>query len=125
MKLTDIERLEELEKKATPGEWSCRQSGMFEDSYSIEGIVRSHNHTPYVRKDDAELIAAARNALPALIRDWKRLRETVEFYAYSNKVESSDPYCGVWEGWTYKDLDKKPIEFGTKARECLKEMEDK
>lgn len=51
-----------------------------------------------------------------------RYREALEFYA-SGKMFSSDPYCSVWEGWEYKNYDKRPIEAGQKAREALKEME--
>lgn len=48
-----------------------------------------------------------------------KYREALEFYA-SGKMFSSDPYCSVWEGWEYKNYDKRPIEAGQKAREALK-----
>jgi hypothetical protein len=46
------------------------------------------------------------------------MREGLEFYA-SGKMESSDPYCSVWEGWDYSSGDKRPIKGGTHAREAI------
>ena len=48
-----------------------------------------------------------------------RLRKALEFYADAKSIRSSDPYCVVWEGWSYSGYDKRPIEIGTKAREAL------
>ena len=52
-----------------------------------------------------------------------RLREALEFYADAKSIRSSDPYCVVWEGWSYSGHDKRPIEIGTKAREALEGVE--
>ena len=72
----DLDALETLEKKATQGEWTtqrfpngCHFDRILRDGYTVDGVtyVPDYEH-PMLCKDDAALIAAARNALPELIR---------------------------------------------------------
>lgn len=59
---------------------------------------------------------------PLLARVGK-LEEALRFYADPSSCFSSDSYCAVWEGWEYKNMDKKPIEVGTLARAALAETQ--
>lgn len=88
-----VEAWLKISESATQGFWSIRQSGMFEDSYAIKGIVRSHNHTPYVCKPDAEHIAAMCPAnAQALMKSWLEMREAItDSIARSN--DYGDSYC--------------------------------
>lgn len=72
----DLDAMEALEKKATQGEWTtqrfpngCHFDRILRDGYTVDGVtyVPDYEH-PMLCKDDAALIAAARNALPELIR---------------------------------------------------------
>lgn len=84
----DLAALVELEKRATPGPW-----GVDRDDDDEEWVCIEANGTTVVGPDpwdaggverlcDAALIAALRNAAPALIavakaaREWKRVRES-------------------------------------------------
>ncbi len=66
----DLDALEALEKKATQGEWTtqrfpngCHFDRILRDGYTVDGVtyVPDYEH-PMLCKDDAALIAAARNA---------------------------------------------------------------
>jgi hypothetical protein len=75
----DLEHLEQLEKAATPGEWSV----LYSEDPDRPGVYVNDGGfgTLYIAEecmqgpDDAELIVAARNALPSLIADLRRERE--------------------------------------------------
>lgn len=77
-----IERLRELLDKATPGVWECRLGnetnwgvGVVGTNWGVEypaqdGTICSLNDREYIEntnKHDGELIAAMRNAIPALL----------------------------------------------------------
>ena len=74
--MIDIAKLRELEAKATRGEWLA-------DEYYVHGPGRStiamafDDDTAGFDCDDAAFIAAARNALPALLDEIERLRARV------------------------------------------------
>lgn len=91
MKTEELDRLEELEKAATPGPWECAWGATRQPiarAYSTAGATDGKAFGLYgaamvpLRVDeDMELCASLRNAAPALIaaaRENVRLREVVE-----------------------------------------------
>lgn len=82
-----IDELERLEREATPGYWSnthdnCpRSNGILCGSYWVVGNVGEGPCGDIMSTLDARLIAAARNALPALLAELRELR------AYKQQVE--------------------------------------
>ena len=75
---TDIAELERLLAEATPGPWSS-QHGYDEPELSIwaGGHCLFADSFRYARSADAALIAAAVNALPALLAERERLRGAI------------------------------------------------
>jgi hypothetical protein len=61
-----IDQLEKLEKAATPGPWTIGR-GVVINGAEYGGLNISRTATMGDKGDDLELIAAARNALPALL----------------------------------------------------------
>lgn len=93
--MTDIEKLKELEAKATHGRWQVGFNdgsglGEYDTGYSIvapevaedETVVFSGDNDGCLlgirKKEDAEFIAAAKNALPALLAALGEAREALE-----------------------------------------------
>lgn len=76
-----LKELRELEQKATPGPWDLfgvTDSGLLPDiiDANLNHVARVHGHNamaPGQSRYDAELIAAMRNALPALLAELERL----------------------------------------------------
>ncbi len=57
-----LDDIEAKARAATPGPWTVRKTGMVEDmrnvSFKVLGnIANSHNHTPYIDRENAEHIA--------------------------------------------------------------------
>jgi len=84
----DLDELERLEKAATPGPWSFKGTGGLHmdgarDGWMVEGPHNgkrwpriARDAAPYrERGENPALIAALRNAAPALIAEIRRLRE--------------------------------------------------
>lgn len=78
-----LKALRELHEKATPGPWEQSIAGIEGDNY-VAGTGPWHrNHfNESASMDDAALIAAARNALPALL-------------AIAEAARAARPYIGV------------------------------
>lgn len=86
----ELERLEELSAKATPGPWRSMRNGNSPCRGTLVGVShieelprpynehafaeRAHRELSLFRDEDADLIAEMRNALPALIAEVRRLR---------------------------------------------------
>jgi len=74
--MIDLDALEALEKKASKAKWTvrcspngCHYDRTTRDGYAVNGVKYVPDYeNPMLCKDDAALIAAARNALPELIR---------------------------------------------------------
>lgn len=66
----NLDELERLEKAATPGEWRAEYDDLTEEWFAIPSAVCGYglNHA-----NDVKFAAAARNALPAMIRDLREL----------------------------------------------------
>ena len=83
----DIERIEGLLAKATPGEWKADDISFGDDNeppYGPYGYISTGGRRgkPILQaiqsrkvNDDLRLVAALRNAAPAMIADLRRLRE--------------------------------------------------
>ena len=75
--MVDIDELERLLAAATPGEWVACGWG---DGSTPDGVTNIFNHDAEVLLmeclpiDDAALIVAARNSLPALLTEIRELR---------------------------------------------------
>ena len=110
--LTDAElaRLEELAGKATPGKWSTTDytgpdvliTAMFEGiPYSV------WNRGTNARKEDLEYIAAACNAVPALVAEVRRMRAEAK--------QGGIDYCAL--------MDRHDAQF-VRAEDLKKQVED-
>jgi hypothetical protein len=80
-----IDELERMERAATPGEWKPRFYGGpdYLDGAQMEGHLYAGTEwwddtVLYANEADLEFIAAARNALPALLRAIKAGRECAD-----------------------------------------------
>lgn len=82
-----IEELRRLEQAATPGPWSefCESGDWWVARKDAEGgpleSVCDSNTNIWADQDDIELMIAARNALPALLRVAEAAREVCNDYA--------------------------------------------
>lgn len=57
--------------KHTPGPWKWRPIGLLpEEMATVDPVILSHNHTPYVSHADARLIACAPELL-AFMKKWQ------------------------------------------------------
>lgn len=94
----DLDHLAALEAAATGGTWAAMTNGTIKMIYGINGerVCKTiDNNAP-----DAHFIAAARNALPAMIADLKDMREMlrdVEFVPMYGESSPMDwptcPWC--------------------------------
>lgn len=98
----ELERLAALETKATPGPWTqdpderdCIVEECAGDTYRVVSIVtREPIGTPNWG-DNAALISAARNALPALIAEVRLLREALRYEFCCGKCgDTGEDYPG-------------------------------
>ena len=105
----DIEKLEELEKKATPGPWF---RGADEEIGHDPGDGTQRYVCDFDKVDrwweDRELIVEARNLLPSILEERRRLREALAFYA------DPETYATWIADETVIDIDE-----GAKARAAL------
>lgn len=87
-----IEELEQLASKATPGPWQYGDADRFDPSGEVENVIEREGGRGLVAtiptgefewdrarenessRADADFIAAARTALPALCQEWRRLQ---------------------------------------------------
>lgn len=130
-----LNRLKELEAKATPGPWEpfteywCNPQGPdtrtgcgpIHQCYEYPGGI---GQSPEAEAD-AAFIAESRNALPALLAEIERLRaveaklkEALEFYGEGN-IGCNDPYCGSSE---LDDVTDTWVDVGTRAKRVLTEL---
>lgn len=75
--MIDLDKLEKLEKAATAGEWSAKNwriCALNPFAYILD-IATNKAARNKQNADNAAFIAAARNALPALIAELRTLRE--------------------------------------------------
>lgn len=80
---SDLARLEALAAKATPGTWTVKSYGTSISGAEACGVSRDFARLPdgtilhvkleYCGRDDAEFIAASRDAIPALVAEVRRL----------------------------------------------------
>lgn len=97
-----LKELRELEQKATPGPWDLfgvTDSGLLPDiiDANLNHVARVHGHNamaPGQSRYDAELIAAMRNALPALLAELDRLTK-------ENAELKKPDYAFDVENWEY------------------------
>lgn len=93
-----LQELERLEQAATPGPWEvangkkrhfcladCAIVGGTDTEYGLRCIAKCNDNFPEAFAD-ARLITAARNALPALLAEVKRLRESNDSLRNALKV---------------------------------------
>lgn len=98
-----IERLEELESKATAGPWSCRggiyvyssDSMMVADNNDDEAVIRARGvgggMSTVQQTDNITFVAAARNALPLLLQIVKVQGEALEKIASGRTTDDDEP----------------------------------
>jgi len=76
----DLDRLDELAAKATPGPWEALELSMPGEALLRMGAEQSFStRQVQVRDADAAFIAAARTAIPALVAEVRRLRDECGF----------------------------------------------
>lgn len=90
----NLAEIEARAEKATPGKWVF-DGDKFDDGYNV--YATEHPHIKIVRADDnpndkadAEFIAHAREDVPALIAEVKKLRKALGFYADSTRYGGRD-----------------------------------
>ncbi len=109
--MSNIEKLRELEAKATKGDWyqrgplteeeACRAGGLPVTIIVCDPVESSVNHDILddVREKDVEFIVAARNALPALLR----IAEAAEIVTEQHPLCWCEPKGSRCEGCKLKD----------------------
>ena len=122
--MTPLERLKELNEKATHGPWlsqehegiddGCRcmscwhlDGGDVDSLHGNDSLTRKCKHCSemILDKDDADLIAATRNLLPELLALWEAVNE----------------WTGSWEGSAEEEaLIEAKIALNARADEVLK-----
>lgn len=79
----ELDALEALDRAATPGPWTVKYEQFDDEPYVDEIHGPDEPSNPLIetdcgiygpKKDDAECLVAARNALPRLIAEIRRLR---------------------------------------------------
>ncbi len=92
-----LAELERLEREATPGPWGCEADGDYEEIAELFGqAVRGDGKSSTVILSqccplpDAALIVAARNALPDLLAEVRRLRAIVDACARAGCPTAAD-----------------------------------
>jgi hypothetical protein len=85
----DLDRLDELAAKATPGPWEALELSMPGEALLRMGAEQSFStRQVQVRDADAAFIAAARTAIPALVAEVRRLRRRDAMLSES-----------LWQAW--------------------------
>ena len=103
--MIDIDKLEALEKAATPGPWLAKANELLR--IGSDSIVRplcvmsSNNESECIyQEEDAEFVATARNALPELLAEVRRLRRIEEMASTLIDYEDAN-YHGEGEPWVW------------------------
>jgi len=102
--------------------WSELPHGVFQSSRAselVDEIVAEYEKLETTLGNQKYLLYNRDRQIRALKEKLDVAREALGFYALSNLIEASDPYCTVFEGWEYRNYTKTPIEFGVKARAAL------
>ena len=87
-----LDDLERLDKAATPGEW--KYGNVFKDKCYANGeLVFQERDGWNAKQDDRDLIAASRNALPALLRLARAAEQSVKDLNYSSGSTIEDDAC--------------------------------
>jgi hypothetical protein len=125
--LERIQRLRELEKLGSPGEWAIEYGTVFALPPPKESIKGFKVMAPVdegwigemVLEDDAKLAAEARNSLPFLLDALEKAVKTLEFYAKNKGLRIN------FETNAFESLDcDDHIDFhGQRAREILNELD--
>ena len=122
--MTPLERLKELNEKATPGPWLSQEHEGIDDGcrcmscWHLDGgdvdslngnnsLTRKCKHCSemILNKEDADVIAATRNLLPELIALWEAVNE----------------WTGSWEGSAEEEtLIEAKIALNARAEEIMK-----
>lgn len=93
--MIDLDRLKELEKKATPGEW--RFQGEYADRTITQHIYTAKGtfgHPAECKRiEDAEFITELRNFLPAIIRELEAGRKEALEEAAKVTLFNEDFHC--------------------------------
>ena len=102
--MTDLARLRELLGKATPGEWLSFEKHKYNESHVSVPIAGStmklalfENGIPTRNHADSKLIAAMKNALPALLTELEQYRNAEVLATYSR----GDGNREWWTGGTW------------------------
>lgn len=88
-----LKKLEEMEKKATPGPWVNRPSGIVQRQGGSGPIIFWDDHPKTENKDwkaNYELIAETRTALPVLIAVIREQQKAIEFYAEQEEWDKAE-----------------------------------
>lgn len=97
--MTDIDKLEALERAATPAPW-VYDDGIEQDEHT-QHRARRESVGPFgadaARTDDCLFLAALRNAAPALFAEVRRLR-AIEAAARGLMVPHKSR-CAQWDEW--------------------------
>lgn len=95
----EIQKLVELEKAATPGPWGIDMYGNI-----ARGDMNDPDESfPIDQPGDSEFIAAARNALPQLLKEREVLVKALKFYATPSRDQSFE---GWQKEWRYVKIEK-------------------
>lgn len=118
--------LKRLCEQATPGPWEvtdescarCRKENTHE--YAIYAIPQG-NHDQFIRKEDADFIAAARTALPSLLEEVERLERERDRHAEHARslaaaAESAESALRAQQQWI--SVDEKLPEYGQRILCC-------
>lgn len=112
-----IQNCREVEVKSSKSPWHVGHISEVEGSrLDIDSPDRPIAEDVF--EDEARFIIFARNNWLDLVTKLEEALKVIEFYA-KGPIESSDPYCTVFEGWNFNGGNKRPIEHGQKAREFL------
>jgi len=86
--MIDLKELRRIALAATPGQWVSWPTGMDRaDMRDIQGVLHSHNHTPYVGKNNADHICAFSPATAlALLDELERCREALSSQVITEEV---------------------------------------
>jgi len=96
----EIKELRELCERATPGPWSVPDAGYygrFGLCWSIKGPKPAQTPAQTNERDNANFIARARTALPALLDEVAYYREREDYFQRVLKISDGGQYRADWE----------------------------
>lgn len=82
MGLSYLETVLARAERATKAPWVVRKTGMISTHRSVDPILGSHNHTPYIQDNNADFIAHSRTDVPELV---KRLQFSIQLLRHMAK----------------------------------------